>query len=87
MQITESNVKASPTQFAEPSQSDSDVNEPSEENWSRALIEFESGNRRTGVWAKAFSDARGDESEAKALYIRARAGQLAADDNSQKRTT
>tara|TARA_A100001011_G_C13822456_1_gene639436 strand:- start:35 stop:184 length:150 start_codon:yes stop_codon:yes gene_type:complete len=30
---------------------------------------IEQGKRDNGVWAKAFADARGDEQEAKAIYI------------------
>ena len=36
------------------------------------LQEIESGERRGGLWLKAIEDARGDEKEAKLLYIRYR---------------
>ena len=52
------------------------VVEPSEECWSAALSEFESGDRRPGLWAMVFSDAQGVESVAKANYLRHRAADL-----------
>ncbi len=48
----------------------------SEEHWAAAMVELESPQRRTGVWAKAFADADGNETKAKALYVKARAWQL-----------
>ena len=52
-------------------------NEPDEEMWTKALIEFEGPSRRTGLWAKAFSEAQGNDSAAKAFYLRYRATELA----------
>lgn len=43
--------------------------------WATALSEFE-GNRRPGIWAKSFSEAHGDESVAKAIYLKTRATQI-----------
>ena len=37
-----------------------------------AYDEIESGNLKKGLWAKAFSEAEGDEKKAKALYIKYR---------------
>lgn len=47
-----------------------------EELWAIALSEFESDTRRLGLWAKCFSESNGNESEAKAAYLRERARQL-----------
>ena len=47
--------------------------------WAIALAEFDSGNRRPGLWAKVFSDADGNEALAKARYLRIRAGELEAE--------
>jgi TPR repeat protein len=44
--------------------------------FAEALAEFEEGRLDKGVWARAFADAGGDESKAKALYIKARAEAL-----------
>lgn len=52
------------------------VVEPSEDCWSAALLEFESGERRPGLWARVFSEAQGVESGAKADYLRHRAAEL-----------
>lgn len=54
----------------------SKVVEPSEDCWSSALSEFESPNRRHGLWAKAFAEAAGNEAGAKAAYLGQRANQL-----------
>ena len=54
--------------------------ESSEEDlWKSALEEFESQSRRPGLWAKSFAEARGNESAAKASYLGARVGELAAE--------
>lgn len=50
--------------------------EPVEEFWAQALRECESTEMKAGLWAKAFSEAAGDEKVAKATYIRLRATQL-----------
>ena len=50
--------------------------EPMEEFWAQALHECDSAAMKTGLWAKAFADAGGDERVAKATYIRLRAAQL-----------
>jgi hypothetical protein len=47
-----------------------------EKAWEQALTEFESDERKKGVWAKAFSDSNGDEAKAKAQYLKIRAKQL-----------
>ena len=46
---------------------------PVNDAYAEALSEIEEGRVDKGVWARAFADAGGDESKAKALYIRARA--------------
>ena len=40
-----------------------------EKLYEQVLREIESGTRRDGLWAKAFQKSRGNEEEAKALYI------------------
>lgn len=50
--------------------------EPSVECWSAALSEFESSQRRPGLWARVFAEAQGVEASAKANYLRHRAAEL-----------
>jgi len=52
--------------------------EPMEEFWAQALHECESAAMKTGLWAKAFAVAEGDDRLAKATYMRLRAAQLQA---------
>lgn len=52
------------------------IGEAREEFWSKALAEFNSAERRAGIWAKAFSEAQGNESAAKASYLKYRAVQM-----------
>lgn len=40
--------------------------------YAQAMQEVETGNTRTGLWAKAFAEADGDEKRQKALYLRYR---------------
>jgi hypothetical protein len=49
---------------------------PQEEFWSNALAEFDSPERRPGLWARAFAEAQGNEAAAKANYLRYRASEL-----------
>ena len=49
---------------------------PTEEHWSLALTEVEGPSRRSGLWAKCFADAAGNEATAKAAYLAERAAQL-----------
>lgn len=44
--------------------------------WAAAMAEVESDSRRLGVWAKAFAEADGNETKAKAAYLRVRVRQL-----------
>ena len=50
-----------------------------EDAYERAAEELEEGTQNKGIWAKAFSDAKGDEQKQKALYIKYRAEQLIED--------
>lgn len=50
--------------------------ESDEELWSRALDEFESDNRRRGLWASVYAEAGGDEASAKAKYLARRHAEL-----------
>jgi hypothetical protein len=53
------------------------TDELTEENhWATAMNELESGQRRTGVWAKAFAESDGDEIQTKVAYLKARVQQL-----------
>ena len=47
-----------------------------EDAYERAAEELEHETQNKGIWAKAFSDADGDEQKQKALYIKYRAEQL-----------
>ena len=49
---------------------------PDEEYWATALTEFNSTERKTGLWARVFSEAQGNEAMAKASYLKARATEL-----------
>jgi uncharacterized membrane protein YhaH (DUF805 family) len=58
--------------------------EPLEKFWAQALQECNEQKMRPGLWAKAFADAQGQESLAKAQYMRSRAVQLQAEHNLQE---
>lgn len=47
-----------------------------EKAWEQALNEFESSEMNKGIWAKAYSNADGDEKKAKANYLKIRVQQL-----------
>jgi hypothetical protein len=47
-----------------------------EDHWATAMAEVESGQRRPGVWGKAFAESDGDETKAKVVYLKARVQQL-----------
>ena len=49
---------------------------PAEEFWEAALGEFEGEHRRAGLWARSFAEAEGNETIAKARYLRHRANEL-----------
>ncbi|MES1980775.1 MAG: hypothetical protein V4451_22270 [Pseudomonadota bacterium] len=44
--------------------------------WSAALAEFENSSRRPGLWARVFAEADGNESVAKAAYLKTRVAEL-----------
>jgi len=52
--------------------------EADEHLWGRALAEFESESRRPGLWARALSESNGNDSLAKARYLRRRHEELRA---------
>jgi hypothetical protein len=52
------------------------LTEQSDDHWERAYNEVNGGERVTAIWARAFSEADGDESKAKALYLKYRINQL-----------
>jgi len=47
-----------------------------EDFYEKALNEYDSEDRLKGLWAKSFAEAQGNESLAKAIYLKLRAGQL-----------
>ena len=47
-----------------------------EQVWALALAEFDGPSRRAGLWAKCFAQSEGDESRAKAMYLRERAAEF-----------
>lgn len=49
-----------------------------ENHWASALAELDGGNRRQGIWAKAFADSDGDEIRAKVAYLKVRVRQLSS---------
>lgn len=54
-----------------------DTNSPIEDKyWEQAFHEFNVGDRAVAIWARAFSEAEGDENKAKARYLMMRAIQL-----------
>lgn len=51
--------------------------QPSEEDhWASAMNELEIGQRRPGIWARAYAEAEGDETKAKVAYLKVRVQQL-----------
>ncbi len=51
----------------------------SNDAYAEALAEIEEGRLDKGIWARSFAESGGDESKAKALYIKARASAIEAD--------
>ena len=49
---------------------------PDEQHWAAALTEFDSDDRRAGLWARVYAEAQGNEASAKANYLKARASEL-----------
>ena len=44
--------------------------------WAQALIEYDSGNRNQGLWARLFSESQGNETLVKANYLRIRVDEM-----------
>ena len=55
---------------------DNSVSDIDDRAFAQAAAELETNQRDAGVWARAYSDAEGDESRAKAFYIRYRAQRI-----------
>ncbi len=55
-----------------------------EDHWATAITELESGQRRPGVWAKAYAEADGDETKTKVAYLKARVQQPVAAENTKQ---
>jgi len=51
-----------------------------EEHWETAQRELHTGARKSGLWARVFSEAQGNESKAQANYLGFRALELARED-------
>ena len=45
--------------------------------WAEALKEVDGIERRPGLWARSFAQAKGDETQAKVIYLEVRARELA----------
>lgn len=76
---TTSLATANPTQFVNQTQSPTSMPlsaSTEEDFWATAMNEVETGQRRPGVWAKAFAEFDGDETKAKVAYLKARVQQL-----------
>ena len=69
---------ASPTPAKNPSN-----DTPEDQYWAQALAELESGGRKSGLWARSFAEAQGNESLAQANYLSLRARQLADEHHEQ----
>jgi len=54
-----------------------------EKLYETALKELEGAERQAGLWARSFAECDGDESKAKARYIRERVGQMRQNDASR----
>ena len=48
-----------------------------EAHWAQAMEEFEGTHRRVGLWARCFTQAKGDETLAKVAYLEARVREIA----------
>ncbi|MDB5773254.1 MAG: hypothetical protein JWM42_3628 [Burkholderia sp.] len=59
--------------------------DPAEDCWAQALVEYETDRKKPGLWARAFAEAHGNETAAKALYLKLRATQLFDDYQEQAR--
>ena len=55
---------------------DKSVSDIEDRAFAQAAIELDTNQRNAGIWARAYSDAEGDENRAKALYIRYRAQRI-----------
>lgn len=56
-----------------------------ERYYEQVAHELQSGPVYAGMWTKAFADAKGNESEAKALYIKRRVAELKAERKTAER--
>ena len=64
------------------------LSESTEEDfWATAMTEVETGQRRPGIWAKAFAECDGDETKAKVAYLKVRVQQLTVAEMAQREQT
>lgn len=68
------------------SQNSLSTSTPSDEFWAEALKELDGSDRRQGLWARSFAEANGNESIAKAFYLKARAQELFTEQQAVKPT-
>jgi len=76
---TTSQAATNAVQFVDQAQTPTPMplSESTEEDfWATAMTEVETGQRRAGIWAKAFAESDGDETKAKVAYLKARVQQL-----------
>lgn len=70
----------SPSQAQTQAAGRSEVQTPEDEElWAEAMCEAESANRRQGLWAKCFAEARGVDPAAKAAYMVVRVAEMRAE--------
>lgn len=62
---------------AQMSPENSSVNTVDEKFWADALKEVDGTERRAGLWARSFAQAKGDETQAKVVYLEVRVRELA----------
>jgi hypothetical protein len=55
-----------------------------EESWAAVMKEYDSGNRRDGLYAKLYANCEGDESKTKAAYLKARVAEMMQDAQKQR---
>jgi hypothetical protein len=61
---------------ASPKAVDRDIALPSDDNYARALQEYDSGDRQQGLYARLYADSHGNDNKTRANYLQIRARQL-----------
>jgi hypothetical protein len=60
--------------------------EPALEDWNTAMEEYEGESRNKGLWAKLFAASNGNESEAKAQYLKIRASHISEENRQSQKS-